>query len=174
VPSSNYCGGESPESHTGIPPVARPHLMRRGHGGNGDGGMAPVLLSPRALQPLRARGAGVGVSRNTKENNGAIGVTASSEVMNGRKRRESNPHLQNLPHGHRRVPIQDFRPTPSPHPRWPSRRDTCSCPRYRARARKLTLDQESAIRALTGTRSLRSLAADFGVSLETIRTVLGR
>ncbi len=44
--------------------------------------------------------------------------------------------------------------------------------RYRARPRKLTPAQESAIRALAATRSLRSLAADFGVSHETVRAVL--
>jgi hypothetical protein len=47
-------------------------------------------------------------------------------------------------------------------------------PRYRARARKLTAHQESAIRVLAGTRRLRSLAADFGVSNEAIRAVLRR
>ena len=40
------------------------------------------------------------------------------------------------------------------------------------RRRRLTAEQESAIRALAGTRSLRSLAADFGVSHETVRGVL--
>jgi hypothetical protein len=44
---------------------------------------------------------------------------------------------------------------------------------YRARrARGLTLAQEAEIRMLAGTRSLRSLAADFGVSHETVRAVL--
>jgi hypothetical protein len=36
----------------------------------------------------------------------------------------------------------------------------------------LTAEQESTIRALAATRSLRSLAAEFGVSHETIRAVL--
>jgi len=36
----------------------------------------------------------------------------------------------------------------------------------------LTADQESAIRSLAATKSLRSLAADFGVSHETVRSVL--
>src|SRR5688572_24331114 len=40
------------------------------------------------------------------------------------------------------------------------------------RSRKLTVDQEAAIRALAATRSLRSLAADFDVSHEAIRQVL--
>ena len=40
------------------------------------------------------------------------------------------------------------------------------------RPRKLAADQEAAIRSLAGTRSLRSLAADFGVSHETVRAVL--
>jgi hypothetical protein len=42
--------------------------------------------------------------------------------------------------------------------------------RYSFRAHKLTSDDKVKIRALAGTRSLRSLAADFGVSHETIRT----
>jgi hypothetical protein len=40
------------------------------------------------------------------------------------------------------------------------------------RGRKLAPDQEAAIRALAGSKSLRSFAADFGVSHETIRKVL--
>ena len=40
--------------------------------------------------------------------------------------------------------------------------------------RKLTVEQHAAIRALAATKSLRSLAADFGVSHETIRAVLLR
>jgi hypothetical protein len=70
------------------------------------------------------------------------------------------------------VEVPDFRNSPFPSPRRPSRRNASACPRYYARARKLTLEQESKIRALTGMKSLRSLAADFGVSHETIRAVL--
>jgi hypothetical protein len=40
--------------------------------------------------------------------------------------------------------------------------------------RKLTTDQEAAIRALARTRGPRSLAADLGVSHETARTVVRR
>ncbi|CAA9552482.1 MAG: hypothetical protein AVDCRST_MAG49-1878 [uncultured Thermomicrobiales bacterium] len=36
----------------------------------------------------------------------------------------------------------------------------------------LTPEQEAAIRALAGIRSLRSLAAEFGVSHETVRAAL--
>ena len=72
----------------------------------------------------------------------------------------------------RRFAVPDLRPNGSLIPRWPSRRDSSSHSRYRARARKLTLEQESAIHALAATMSLRSLAADFGVSHETIRAVL--
>ena len=43
-----------------------------------------------------------------------------------------------------------------------------------ARVRQLSPDQEAAIRALAQTKSLRSLAADFGVSHETVRAVLRR
>ena len=42
------------------------------------------------------------------------------------------------------------------------------------RRRKLSPEQESAIRAEAGNRSLRSLAADFGVSHETVRSTLQR
>jgi lambda repressor-like predicted transcriptional regulator len=47
-------------------------------------------------------------------------------------------------------------------------------PRYCTRARKLTCEQEAKIRSLSATKSLRALAVEFGVSHETIRTVLGR
>ena len=40
------------------------------------------------------------------------------------------------------------------------------------RQRKLSPEQEGAILALAATRSLRALAADFGVSHETVRAVL--
>jgi hypothetical protein len=61
-----------------------------------------------------------------------------------------------------------------PAPQWPSRHDASSSLRYhhRSRARKLTPDQEASIRALAGTKSLRALAVQFGVSHETIRTVV--
>jgi hypothetical protein len=42
------------------------------------------------------------------------------------------------------------------------------------RARKLTPEQVATIRAFAPIRSLRSLAAEFGVSHETIRAVLGK
>ena len=71
-----------------------------------------------------------------------------------------------------RIPFPDLRSQPAPILRWPSQSDTSSRPRYRTRARRLTPEQEAEIRALAGTRSLRSLAADFGVSHETIRAVV--
>src|SRR5687768_3972727 len=40
------------------------------------------------------------------------------------------------------------------------------------RQRKLSTEQEAVIPTLAGTKSLRALAAEFGVSHETIRTVL--
>src|SRR5215207_11145393 len=76
------------------------------------------------------------------------------------------------PSGQCRIPFPYLRPEPSLHLRWPSGRDGFSRPRYRTRARKLTVEQESAIRALVSTKNLRSLAADFGVSHETIRAVV--
>ena len=49
-----------------------------------------------------------------------------------------------------------------------SRRDGYQAPR----ARKLSPDQEAALRRVAPGRSLRALAADFGVSHETVRAVL--
>ena len=72
----------------------------------------------------------------------------------------------------RRVAVPDFRIGPFITPRWPSRRDVAARPRYRSRVRKLSPDQEVSIRALGTTKSLRALAAEFGVSHETIRAVL--
>jgi hypothetical protein len=92
--------------------------------------------------------------------------------MNRRKRRDSNPHLQNPVRPSSRVPVLDFRSGLSSHPCWPSPHEATGSPRYRARARRLTPEQEATIHALAGTRSLRSLAAEFGVSHETIRAVI--
>ena len=65
----------------------------------------------------------------------------------------------------RRVVVPDLRPLP--------RRRRCgSGARYSVRARKLSPAEEAAVRALAATRSLRALAADFGVSHETVRAVL--
>ena len=93
-------------------------------------------------------------------------------MTNRRKRRGSNPHLQNLVAAPLRVPIMDFRPSSSQQPQWRLPRDATSPCRYRARAHKLTLEQELTIQVLAGTRSLRSLADEFGVSRETIRAVV--
>ncbi len=70
--------------------------------------------------------------------------------------------------------IPDFRPAPVYTPRWSARsqRNQPTAHRYARRPCKLTPAQESAIRALAQTRSLRSLAADFGVSHETVRAVI--
>ncbi len=65
----------------------------------------------------------------------------------------------------RRISVPDFR-----HFR---HRVICgSAMRYAQRPRKLTPAEESAIRTLGGTKSLRSLAADFGVSHETVRSAI--
>src|SRR5215212_9447900 len=89
-----------------------------------------------------------------------------------RKRRGSNPHLQNRVGPPLRVPIPDFRLGAPDSPRWLSRCDTSSPRRYRTRGRRLTPEQEVAIQSLAATRSLRSLASEFGVSHETIRALL--
>ena len=47
-------------------------------------------------------------------------------------------------------------------------------PYHAPRRRKLSPEQEAAIRANAGNRTLRELAADFGVSHETVRAVCRR
>jgi DNA invertase Pin-like site-specific DNA recombinase len=72
----------------------------------------------------------------------------------------------------RRMLIPDLRARASGTRRWPSRQAPSVEPRYRVRARRLTSEQERSIQALAAMRSLRELAAEFGISHETIRTVL--
>ncbi|CAA9568301.1 MAG: hypothetical protein AVDCRST_MAG49-3313 [uncultured Thermomicrobiales bacterium] len=93
-----------------------------------------------------------------------------------RKRRDSVRRVLYPLAGPVRVPVPDFRPVHAYPPRWPglSLRDDSDPPRYARRPGKLTPAQQATIRALAGTRSLRSLAADFGVSHETVRAVLSR
>ena len=67
----------------------------------------------------------------------------------------------------RRVAVPDFRLLPQC-------RRCGSGVRYSLRARRLTPAEESAIRALGASKSLRSLAADFGVSHETVRAICRR
>ncbi len=125
-------------------------------------------------RPAPFRPSGANSSCQEQREGVAEGGHPGLSILNSRwrKRRGSNPHLQNLPSGHSRVPILDFRMGSSTFPRWPSSRDVATPSRYRGRARRLTVEQESAIRSLAGTRSLRSLAVDFGVSHETIRAVV--
>ena len=64
----------------------------------------------------------------------------------------------------RRVSVPDFRPQ--------HHQSTCgSGLRYSQRAKSLSSAEEAAIRALASRKSLRSLAAEFGVSHETLRRV---
>ena len=67
----------------------------------------------------------------------------------------------------RRMDIPDLRPR--------RRRASCgSGVRYSSRTRKLTPEDETHVRALAATRSLRSLVAEFGVSHETVRATVRR
>ena len=79
-----------------------------------------------------------------------------------------------LPPRRLRIPLPDLRTEPAFQRLWPSRRDEPPRPRYRARARRLTADQESTIRARAATKSLRSLSAQFWISHETILAVVRR
>ncbi len=65
----------------------------------------------------------------------------------------------------RRITLPDLHPRQHRHRCGPG-------VRYSSRARRLTVAEEAAIRALAQTKSLRSLAANFGVSHETVRTAL--
>ena len=88
------------------------------------------------------------------------------------KRRGSVPHVQNLSGRHVPVPDASAGSVRAPcHPSCQSEGGAPARPR-RVAARKLTAEQESEVRSLAGTRSLRSLAAQFGVSHETVRAIL--
>ncbi len=104
-----------------------------------------------------------------------IDVNPDERTIYWRKRRGSVRQLQNLlaPCRSVRVPVPDFRSLPVFTARWStgSQRDA-SCPRrYVRRPRKLTPAQELTIHAVAWIKSLRSLAADFEVSHETVRAV---
>ena len=98
--------------------------------------------------------------------------------MNGRKRRGSVQHVQNLIRSGRpvRVPVPDFRPPSMYSPCWStgSPYNESTARRYVRRPSKLSRAQEAEIRALAATKSLRTLAAEFGVSHETIRAISRR
>ncbi len=70
--------------------------------------------------------------------------------------------------------VPDLRAVTSTDPRFvsPSSHEPPLRHRYGYRLRKLTSADEASIRALAKTKSLRSLAADFGVSHETIRRII--
>jgi hypothetical protein len=96
--------------------------------------------------------------------NGAMKVTPSSEVMNGRKRRGSDSHMRHVLDGTVVIATAPER----------SRSDVSRRESYqRPRPRKLTIEDRDAIHSEANRgRSLRSLAGTFGVSHETIRVVL--
>ena len=85
-------------------------------------------------------------------------------MTNGRKRRGSDSHIRHVLDG-----TVVIAAAPERQPTGISRREGYQRPR----ARKLTVEERNAVRldASSG-RSLRSLARAFGVSHETIRTVL--
>ena len=97
--------------------------------------------------------------------NGATGVTPSSDVMNGRKRRGSVSSPRHDAYG--TAPI-DIASVPPRRVSGRSQRASSQVPRRR----KLTPDQEATICTLASSKSLRHLAADFGINHETIRVVL--
>ncbi len=98
-------------------------------------------------------------------NNGAAEATPSSEVMNGRKRRGS---MSSPRHDHAGTEPIDIAVVPPRRVSGRSKRTSYHAPRRR----RLSSEQAAAIRSEAGNRTLRELAAAFGVSHETIRTVL--
>jgi hypothetical protein len=112
---------------------------------------------------LRERGDG---GRLLEANiNGATEVTPSSEGMNGRKRRGS---VSPARHDTRGTDPIDIAVVPPRRLSGRSKRTAYHAPRQS----KLTAEQKATIRSEAGSHTLRDLAADFGVSHETIRTVL--
>ncbi len=105
----------------------------------------------------------VAAGRLDENGNGPGGPGLSSEVLTGRKRRGSDSCLRHSPPGS--VVIAEAPPRPVSGR---SKRASYHAPRRR----KLTAEQEAAIRALAVTKSLRSVATDFGVSHETVRAIL--
>lgn len=88
---------------------------------------------------------------------GSTGVSSASSILTD---------------GRSGVPFPDLRTELALDRRWPSHRDASACTRYHSRVRELTSQQEATICTLAATRSLRSLAAEFDVSHETIRAVV--
>ena len=93
------------------------------------------------------------------------GAASSSELMNGRKRRGSVSSPRHDTNG--TVPIE-IAVVPPRRVSGKSARTSYQSPRQG----KLTQTQKAAIRKVAGHWTLRELAAEFGVSHETIRAVL--
>nr|MDQ3640056.1 hypothetical protein [Actinomycetota bacterium] len=94
-----------------------------------------------------------------------LAVAPSSVVTYGRKRRGS---VSSPRYAHRCTEPLCFAPVPPRGVAGQSRRAPCHLPKRR----KLSAEQEESIRAGASNRTLRELAAEYGVSHETIRTVL--
>ena len=109
-----------------------------------------------------ARGGGIGDYQTN--DNGVTSVTPSSEGITGRKRRGSDSHIRHVLDG-----TVIIATAPGRCPAGQSGREGYQRPR----ARKLTSEDQDAVRLEADKgRSLRSLAAEFGVSHESIRTVV--
>ena len=97
-----------------------------------------------------------------ENSDGVTAVTPSSEGKNGRKRRGSVSRLRQLDSY---VPLAD---APERRPVGRSRRNALREPRRP----KLTPELVAQLQCAALGRSLRSLAAEFGISHESVRTVL--
>jgi DNA-binding CsgD family transcriptional regulator len=128
----------------------RDHRQQNGRGGCSTAGFVPVLF-------------GSGPSRVKCENGWAEatgnGSPSSTPLGHGRSVRVPLPDLRSP------AVFTDLCSTSS----WP---EELVHRRYNSRLRKLTPPQQDEIRSLASSKSLRSLAADFGVSHETIRAIV--
>jgi hypothetical protein len=121
-------------------------------------------LAPGRERSLPAVLPAVRKGRGWEATKGSNGAAQPSDVRNGRTRRGSDSHIR---YDHTSVVIAE---APLRCASGRSQRTSYQTPRQR----KLSHVQESAIRALAATKRLRSLAAEFGVSHETVRVICRR
>ena len=143
----------------------------------GDAVPSPNRRATAELGPLGGTAPGrvpwVGDRVSDRKQNGRGGETTTGPVADlprrqmvlRRKRRGSDARLRHLPPGS--VAIAG-----APPRRLSGRSKRAAY--HTPRRRKLSPDQEAAIRRLAAAKSLRELAAEFGVSHETVRAVLRR
>ena len=99
--------------------------------------------------------------------NGTDSLAPRSEVMKGRKQWDSVSSPR-----HRQLGTEPLCVAPVPPRRLAGQ--SKRAPYQVSKPRKLSAEEEVAIRGRAGNQTLRELAAEFGVSHETVRTVVRR